>query len=169
MKINMILLSMALGSLSLSATAIEIPGGLTKKLSQNEKVEDLKSNALVSYAASQLGMSEATVTGGLGSLFKVAQDNLTKDNFSTISSALPDMSSLIKLAPAMSTSSITSLLGKSDAGKTAASVGYLNSAFKELGIPTESIPLMVSTVSGYLESNGYGEAAGLLKQGLSFL
>ena len=46
---------------------------------------------------------------------------------------------------------------------------YLDSAFKKLGIPKESLPTMLDTVSGYLETNGYGDAAGMLKKGLNFL
>ncbi len=169
MKPSTFLLSIALSSLTLPVLAIELPSSLTEKLTDSKKTADVKSNALVSYAASQLGMSEKTVTSGLGSLLKVAKDNLSKENFSMLSSAIPDINNYIKQAPESSTSAITSVFGSNETSKKAESASYLDSAFKELGIPKESLPMMVNTVSGYLESNGYGDAAGMLKKGLSFL
>jgi hypothetical protein len=177
MKASIILLSVALSSLALPASAIKLPDALTSKLSESNSATDvaknaatdMAKNALTSYAATELGMSEAMVSGGLASIFKVAQDNLTTENFSELSTAIPDMSSYIDLAPSFSTSAITSLLGDSEASKAAQSASYLDSAFESLGIPKESLPLMISTVTSYLDSNGYASAAGILKQGLNFL
>lgn len=169
MKPSVLLLSIALSGLTLPVLAIELPSSLTDKVTESKKTADVKSNALVSYAASQLGMSEKTVTGGLGALFKVAKDNLSKENFSMLSSAVPDINSYINQAPESSTSAMSSLLGRNETSKKAESANYLDSAFKKLGIPKESLPTMVNTVSGYLESNGYGDAAGMLKKGMSFL
>jgi len=169
MKASILLLSVALSGLTLPTLAIELPSSLTEKLADSKKVAAVKSNALISYAASQLGLSEEKVAGGLGAIFKVAKDNLSKENFSMLSSAVPDINSYIKQAPTSSVSAITSLLGSNETSKKAESANYLDSAFKTLGIPKESLPSMVNTVSSYLESNGYGDAAGMLKKGLSFL
>lgn len=143
------------------------------KLTQKSENKEITSNALTSYAANQLGMSESTVNSGLGSLFKVAKDNLSQESFALITKAIPDINSYIAKAPSVSTSSLTSLtslLGKSgDSGKTAASISYLDSALKEIGLSKEQLPAMLDSVTGYLDKNGYGEAAGLLKQGLNFL
>ena len=103
-------------------------------------------------------------------LFKVAKDNLSKENFALISKAIPDMDAYISKAPKVSSSSLTALLGKTgDSGKAAAGAGYLDSAFKKIGIPKEQVPVMLNSVTGYLDKSGYGEAAGLLKRGLIFL
>jgi hypothetical protein len=169
MKANVILLSMALSGLALPVLAIELPSALTDKLSETKKTEAVQSNALISYAASQLGMSEEIVTSGLGTLFKVAKDNLSTENFSMLSKALPDINNYINKAPDVSSSAISSLFGSNDTTKKVESAGYVDSAFKKLGIPTESIPTMVNTVSGYLEKSGYGDSAAMLKKGLSFL
>ncbi|MCW8866552.1 MAG: DUF2780 domain-containing protein [Colwellia sp.] len=169
MKPRILLLSMTLSALTLPSMAVELPSGLTEQLKQSKKVEEVKSNALLSYAANKLGMSEEKVASGLGSLFKVAKDNLSKDNFTMLSSAIPDINSYINQAPESSKSAITSLFGSNDTTKKVESANYLDSAFKKLGIPKESLPTMVNTVTGYLESNGYGEAAGMLKKGLTFL
>jgi hypothetical protein len=169
MKVSIILLSVVLGSLTLPVSAIKLPDSLTSKLTESNVVTELAKNALTTYAAKELGMSEAMVGGGLASIFKVAQDNLTTEDFSELSSAVPDMGDYLKLAPELSTSAITSLLGDSSASKAAQSASYLDSAFESLGIPKESLPLMISTVTGYLDSNGYGDAANMLKTGLKFL
>ena len=169
MKANIFLLSMALSGLTLPVLAIELPSSLTDKLTTSKKPEAVKSNALLSYAASQLGMSEEKVAGALGAILKVAKDNLSKENFSMLSSAVPDINSYIKQAPKSSMSAITSLLGSNETSKKAESASYLDSAFKELGIPKESLPSMVSTVSSYLDKSGYANAAAMLKKGLSFL
>jgi len=169
MKPSIFLLSAALAGLTLPALAVKLPSSLTDKLTESKKSADVESNAMVSFAASQLGMSEKTVAGGLGSIFKVAKDTLSKENFSMLSTAVPDINSYINQAPQFSTSAITSAFGNNEASIKAASVTYLDSAFKKLGIPKESLPTMLNTVSGYLETNGYGEAAGMLKKGLNFL
>jgi hypothetical protein len=158
-----------LSGLTLPVLAIELPSSLTDKLTKSKKEKEVESNALISYAANQLGMSEKTVTGGLGSLFKVAKDNLSKEHFSMLSKGIPDINSYINQAPDISTSAISSLLGSNDTAKKAQSANYLDSAFKKLGIPKESLPMMVNSVSGYLDSNGYGDAAVMLKKGVSFL
>ena len=172
MKYSTLLLSLSLSSVAMQVSAIELPSALNEQLKTTKTTttdSSVQSNALISYAAEKLEMSEKTITGGLGSLFKVAKDNLSKDNFSMLTKAIPDINSYIAQAPNDSSSSFTSLLSGSETGKQAASLNYLDSAFKKLGIPKESLPAMVNTVSGYLDSNGYGEAAGMLKKGLSFL
>lgn len=169
MKLNTFILSMTLSAISLQVSAIELSDSLKNTLNQSTESESVASNALINYAASKLDMSEEKVVGGLGSLLKIAKDNLSKENFSLLSTAIPDINSYIKQAPESSMSAITSLLGSNEATKAAESASYLDSAFKELGIPAESLPTMVNTVSSYLESNGYSEAAGMLKKSLSFL
>lgn len=169
MKASIILLSIVFSGLTLPALAVKLPDSLSKTISESTEKLGLDENALISFAASQLGMPEEKVTGGLGALLKVAKDNLSEDNFSVLSKAIPDVNTYIKQAPEFSTSAITSLMGDNKESITAQSASYIDAAFKKLGIPKESIPTMVSTVSSYLETNGYGEAAGYLKKGLSFL
>lgn len=179
MKYSTLFLSLSLASLTTQVHAFELPSIINDHVkTTNTKVSTTKTKvnstsnqtrSLKGYATDKLGLSKETVTGGLGALFKVAKDNFSIDDFSTLSKSIPDISSYIKQAPADSSSSIGSLLQSSDISKKVASASYLDSAFKKLGIPKESLPIMVDTVSGYLDSNGYGKAAGLLKKGLSFL
>ncbi|WP_057831559.1 DUF2780 domain-containing protein [Colwellia sp. TT2012] len=169
MKLPALLISSLFIVQAMPAHANDFTKSLTSQL-QKSDTKKVESNALVSYAANQLGMSEDTVTSGLGSLFKVAKDNLSKDNFAMITKAIPSINTYINQAPKSSSSSFTSLLSKSsDTGKAAVGMDYLNSSFKKLGISPDKLPAMLNSVTGYLDKYGYGEASGLLKKGLSFL
>ena len=125
---------------------------------------------LITMAANQFDLSPEVAQAGLGSLLKVAQDHVSEENFAMISAALPETKSYIQSAPNVSMSSLTSMFGQSsDKTQSVASLGYLDQAFKKLGIPKETVLPMADLLTGYLEQNGYGEASSLLKQGLNFL
>lgn len=177
MKLSTIYLStlIALSALtSLSASAIDL-GDITKSSEQLKAVAEkagvpLQTGAMVKYAAKQLNLSEGTVAASFGSLLKVAQDNLSQENFALISKAVPDTQSYLAKAPKISKSTMSSLFSSAgEAGKKAESIDYLNSAFDKLGISTEQIPTLINSFSSYLDKSGYKEAAASLKQGLSLL
>ncbi len=170
---SIVLTSLA-GFTSFSATAIDL-GDITKSSEQLKAVAEsvgvpLKTDAMIEYAAKQLNLSEGKVAASFGSLLKVAQDNLSQENFALISKAVPDTQSYLDKAPEISKSALSSLFSSAgDAGKKAESIDYLNSAFDKLGISKEQIPGLVNSFSSYLDNNGYKEAAVLLKQGVSLL
>ncbi|MEI6894178.1 MAG: DUF2780 domain-containing protein [Colwellia sp.] len=178
MKLSTIYLSASMILISLtsvSATAIDL-GSMVKSSSEQIKAAaesagvPLETNAMIGYAAKQLNLSETTVAASFGSLLKVAQDNLSAENFALISKAVPDAQSYLDKAPEISTSSLSSLFSSAgEAGKKAESADYLSSAFKQLGLSSDQIPTLLNSFSGYLEKSGYGDAAEKLKQGLSLL
>ena len=177
-KLSIICLSasVALTSLtSLSAFAIDL-GAITKsstaqlKAAAKDAGVPLETNAMIEYTAKQLNLSEGTVAASFGSLLKVAQDNLTEENFALISKAVPDAQNYVDKAPKVAKSSLSSLFSSAgDAGKKAESADYLNSAFEKLGVSGEQVPGLINTFSTYLDKSGYKEAAVTLKQGLSLL
>jgi len=178
MKLSIICLStsIALTSLaSLPVFAIDL-GAITKsssdqlKAAVKEVAVPLETNAMIEYAAKQLNLSEGTVSASLGSLLKVAKDNLTQENFALISKAVPDAQSYVDKAPKITKSSMSSLFSSAgDVGKKAESLDYLNSAFEKLGLSSEQIPGLINSFTAYLDNNGYKQAAAALKQGLSLL
>ena len=169
MKKLTVLASMILFVNATPAVAVDL-SSIVKDATSKQKTIQPTSNALTSFAAQQLGMSEETVSAGLGALLTVAKDHISKDNFGLISKALPNMNSLLDAAPESSTSALTSMLGKSnDTGKKAASLGYLDAAFESIGIPKEQAPLLINSLVGYMNQSGFSKEAELLKQGLSFL
>jgi hypothetical protein len=160
--------------ISISAAAIDL-GALTKSSTKQlqkiakDVVVPLKTNAMIEYTARQLDLSEATVTASFGSLLKVAQDNLSQENFTLISKAVPNAQNYVDKAPEVAKSSMSSLFSStSDSGKKAESIDYLNSVFKQLGISSEKIPGLIDSFSGYLDKSGYKEASAMLKKGISF-
>ncbi len=171
-----IAISIALSSLTaLPAAAIDL-GSISKasaeqlKSAAKEISSPLQTNAMIKYAAKQLNLSETTVAASFGSLLKVAQDNLSQENFSLISKALPDVQSYLDKAPKVSKSAMSSLFSSAgDAGKKAGSIDYLNAAFEKLGISKEQIPSLINSFSSYLDKSGYKDAATALQQGLSLL
>jgi len=163
------------GLTSFSANAIDL-GTITKPSSEQLKTAakdigvPLETNAMIGYAAKQLNLSESTVAASFGSLLKVAQDNLSPENFSLISKAVPDAQSYVDKAPKVTKSSMSSLFSSAgEAGKKAESLDYLNSAFDKLGISSEQVPGLINSFSSYLDKSGYEGAASALKKGLSFL
>ncbi len=128
----------------------------------------LETNAMISYAAKQLNLSESAVSGSLGALLKVAQDNLSPESYALIDKAIPDAKNYLNKAPKVTQSSITSLLSNAgETGKKAESLDYLNSACDKLGISRQKLPQLANSFSTYLGNSGYQEAATLLKKGLS--
>lgn len=95
---------------------------------------------MIEYIAKKLNLSEGTVAASFGSLLKVAQDNLTKENFVLISKAVPDAQNYVDKAPEVAKSSMNSLFSSDgDPGKETESVNYLNSAFKQLSISSTKV------------------------------
>jgi len=163
--------------LSLPISAIELSDLSKVDVSSTEQLKKsiselspINTNDMISYAAKQLNLPESSVSAGFASLLKVAKDNLTSDNFAMISKVIPDTDDYLKQAPKASTSSLSSLLSSAgDTGKKAESLNYLTSAFEQLGISSDQVLPMLNAFSGYLDKNGYGEAASYLEKGLSFL
>lgn len=144
-----------------------------KDIATKQESAVTQSSTLVDYASEKLGLSKEITSGALGAVFKVAKDNLSGDSFASISEAIPGLNSYIKSAPSESKSSLgdlASALGeKSDEAQAMASLGYLDAAFKKLGVPKESILPVVNTITNYLEQNDFGTAAVMLKKGVNFL
>ena len=121
--------------------------------------------SLVSLVGQQLGVSNTQATGGLGAIFSVAKQQLGGDQFGQIASAVPGMDGLLAAAPKVeSGSKINGLLSQAGQyGKAAQNAGYLNSAFKQLGLSPEMVGPFVDIASQYLQSSN-PTAATLLKQ-----
>ena len=181
MKLKTIFLasSIALTCLtSTTAAAIDL-GALVKstpeelKAAATDAVVSSQADQVIDYAAKQLGVSATTVKASFGSILKVAQSNLSEDNFALISKAVPDVEQYLDKAPKIDTSSVTSsftsLFSSDEENKADENKNYLTSAFESLGLSSEQIPTVVDTLSGYMKSSGYGDAANMLEKGLSFL
>ena len=165
----------ALFSLPISAIELsdlkKLDTSSTEQLNKSiNKLNPIKTNDMIGYAAKQLNLPESAVSAGFASLLKVAKDNLSGENFAMISKVIPETDKYLKQAPKAKESSLSSLLSSTgNTGKKAESLNYLNSAFEQLGISSKQIIPMANAFSGYLEKSGYAEAASYLQKGLSFL
>ena len=110
---------------------------------------------LIGMLTSQLGVSEKQAAGGSGSLLSFAKDQMSSADFDVVSSALPDVSGLIKGAPDGGSSllgSSGSLLGGSSSGL--GDIAGVASTFSDLGMSTDMVNQFVPVVLEYAQTAG---------------
>lgn len=62
---------------------------------------------LADLLVSKVGVSQPQALGGAGSIFKLAKNQMSADNFAQLSGAVPDMDSYLEAAPALGTAAPT--------------------------------------------------------------
>lgn len=120
-----------------------------------------------------LGVSDQQASGGLGSLFQLAQNTLGEGDFSTLSDAVPNMQDLLGAAPEVAgEASEGGLVGNlmntasqySDTVKTANTV---MKQFEALGLDPAMIPQYVKVVNDFLQSTSGQQTVDLFAKGIS--
>jgi len=118
------------------------------------------------------GTSATQAEGGVGSLIALAKSNLSGEDFSSLSSMVPnlDVNQLLAAAPkvAENSSALTSMLG-ADSANALGSAQKVYDQFKSLGLSTEQLGEYVNITQGYLQSEGGQAAVDLFKKGLGAL
>ncbi len=123
---------------------------------------------LISQLSKGLAISPTQAKGGAGTLFSLAKSRLTEDEFSKVSSAVPNMGSLLKAAPTLTHQSEFSSL-ESELPGSMGSMGRMAEAaeaFHKLGLSPEMARKFLPIMSKYVESRGGSETAGLLEKAL---
>ncbi len=120
---------------------------------------------------SSLGVSQKQASGGAGALLKYAKGNLKKDEFSKVSSAIPDMSSLLAAAPAVAKAtggSMGGLGGMASAlgGDSLGGIASLASSFSDLGLSADMIQKFIPTILEYVKGSGGDSVMNLLSGAL---
>ncbi|MDD8060883.1 DUF2780 domain-containing protein [Shewanella metallivivens] len=130
-----------------------------------------QSTELVGSVMSQLGLSQTQAEGGLGSLLSLAQTNLGDNDFSQLTSSIPNADSLLAAVPSLSSDSgMSGLLSQAgDLGSALQGSAMVYDAFEKLGISKEYIAPMIDIAKNYLEQSGSEGTVGLLTQGLGSL
>lgn len=130
-----------------------------------------QSTGLVDSVMSQLNLNQTQAEGGLGSLLTLAQSNLGTSQFSQITDAIPNASSLMSAVPATDSSSgMTGLLSKAGSlGTSLQGSAMVYDAFSKLGISKDLVAPMAEILKNYLQSSGGDSTASLLTQGLGSL
>jgi hypothetical protein len=149
-----------------SAVNMETPAAV-------EAVESSGTMDLVKMLSSQLSVTEPQASGGAGALFSMAKGALSETDYGKVASAMPEVSNLIKSAPAVSES--TSDASDKVAG-LAGGLGSITKAvdgankyaavydqFKQLGLDKGKVAQYVPVVLSFANSEGGESVMNLLK------
>ncbi|BBO85819.1 DUF2780 domain-containing protein [Desulfosarcina ovata] len=129
--------------------------------------------SLASTLVEKLGVTTEQAEGGAGSIFNVVSNRLSADDFSKVTDALPEVSSLLSSSSSDSSSSssgssssalggLTSLMGKSSSTSNLTSVASLASTFSDFGLGSDMVSKFSSVILEYAESKGGSEIASLI-------
>ncbi|MDT8363981.1 MAG: DUF2780 domain-containing protein [Nitrosomonas sp.] len=125
-------------------------------------------DGIVQLLTSQLGISQGQATGGAGSIFRAARENMTPQAFTTVSQSVPDMDNLLAAAPTLPAAGLlggaSSILG---GGSQPGSAAALASAFQQLNLSPDMIGQFLPIITNSIESTGGSAAAGLLRSALN--
>jgi hypothetical protein len=122
---------------------------------------------LVDLLSSQLGVTKDQAEGGAGSIFQLAKQNLSVEDFSGIAKAVPGIDQMIGAAPEVEGSSsslggISSMMGSNKLGGMAS----LTSSFEKLGLSGEMVNKFTPIILDYVKNKGGEHAMNLLKGAL---
>ena len=122
---------------------------------------------LVDLLSSQLGVTKGQAEGGAGSIFQLAKQNLSVEDFSSIAKAVPGIDKMMGAAPKLegsssSLSGISSMMGSNKLGGMAG----LASSFEKLGLSGDMVDKFMSIILDYVNKNGGEHAMNLLKGAL---
>ena len=157
-----------LGVTSLSAFSLSDVTTAVSSMQTTQKAAPTttqKSGDLTSMLTSQLGVTDKQASGGVGSILSYAQSALPKNKYTTLASAIPNASSLLKMAPQVSKqeSGLGAMAGSlMGSGSSTSNLAGLASQFSSLGLNSSMISQFVPIIANYLKSSNSGSAASIL-------
>ena len=124
---------------------------------------------LVDLLSSQLGVSKGQAEGGAGSIFQLAKQNLSIEDFSEIAKAVPGIDQMLGAAPKIEGSSgtlggVSSMIGSSSS-KLSGMAGLTNS-FEKLGLSSDMAGKFTPIILDYVKNKGGEHVMNLLKGAL---
>ncbi len=126
--------------------------------------------SLVSMLTDKLGVTTEQAEGGAGAIFSTASENMSADDFSKVTDALPDATSLMKSATSSSSSGSSALGGLSSmvggSSSSLSSLAGLTSTFSSLGLGSDMVGKFIPIVLEYAKSKGGDQISSLLKSAL---
>lgn len=134
---------------------------------QTSVVSSAKSSSseLVGKLTKELSITRPQARGGAGTLFALAKNRLTEDEFSKVSAAVPGMSGLLKAAPAVTGHSEFSGLESALPGNMGR-MAEAAEAFHKLGLSPEMAGKFVPVMTKFVEAKGGLSTASLLEKAL---
>jgi hypothetical protein len=124
---------------------------------------------LVDLLTSQLGITKGQASGGAGSIFQLAKQNLEVEDFASVAQAVPGIDQMIGAAPKVEGSSsslggISSMLGGSS--KKLGGMAGLTSSFEKLGLSSNMVDKFIPIILDYVKKSGGESVMNLLKGAL---
>lgn len=121
---------------------------------------------LVDLLVSKLGVTTQQAEGGAGAIFNTAKESMTAEDFNKVSTAMPEVESLMASAPKAEESS--GLLGSAssmlkDNTGSAGKMAGLYDSFSKLGLSKDMIGQFMPLVLNYAESKAGPTVSNLLK------
>ena len=122
--------------------------------------------SLVNLLTQQLGITESQAQGGAGSIFNLAKEQLSAQDFSQVADAVPNMGGLLEAAPRKEGSlggmfgSATSMFG--GGSNSLKGLAGLASSFSQLGLSPEMVNQFVPVILNYVKSSGGETVSNLL-------
>ena len=149
--------------LSMAVSLLAMPMLISKTIAQTDQ--------LVAQLATQLGVSQQQVDGGIGALMKYAEKSLAPEQFSQIADALPELVEMRHAVPAddenaSKVKELSALLGDDDTAAQAEKLASLRSSMDKLDLSSEHIGQFIPALIDYAKSRGGDTIANLLKQAL---
>ncbi len=124
-------------------------------------------NELIGQLVQQFGVSQEQAKGGVGLLFKAAQDRLGADKFAPVLKAVDGLGDVMKTAPA--SGGAAGMLGGLAAKLGGGSLGglvELAAGAAKLGLDKDTIMKFVPIVLAFVQSKGGDSLKALLQQAL---
>lgn len=107
-----------------------------------------KTSGLVDDLTSKLSLKPEQATGAAGAVLALAKTKLTPENFAKLAAGFPEIESLLKAAPATSSSSSNPLAAL--AASQGGAAGLLGQ-FSNLGIPVDTAAKIVPEVLAFVK------------------
>lgn len=123
---------------------------------------------LIRKLSKDLGVTRDQARGGLVALMRTGQQNLSKQDFAQLATAVPGVEELLRNAPAQSTlSSLAGGLGSMFGGRSGPGRwAGLAASFTELGVDLDTAKKFGPIVIGYVERHGGADLVDKLRTAL---
>ncbi len=152
---------------------VVLVGVVSLLLLQPGSARAFDTSGLVGMLVSRLGVTPAQAEGGAGAIFRTAKERMSGEDYSKLSSSVPEAEALQAKAPKAEDKK-SSLLGDAASmlgGKAGGSLGGmadLVGSFKSLGMGKEMIGKFTPVIYDYVKEKGGAMVMQLLQKALTF-
>lgn len=129
---------------------------------------------MISSVSESVGIDESQAEGSLASIFNYAKDNISSEQFSSLSESLPGLDSLMDAVPSISEvtseGGLNGLMDKAaNYNESLKAMNELKKQFEALGLSPEMITQVIASAKAYLDTDEGKKIKDQLMQGLSKL